>query len=69
MKAFSGVRPEQWANEFATERQQNGAVDDQWVDEFSNLRVNDWAEEFGEQVGEGAFGEDSSNNWAQAYDE
>ncbi|XP_058721953.1 peroxisome biogenesis protein 5 [Vicia villosa] len=69
-KAFSGVRPEQWANEFATERQQIGAVDDQWVDEFSNLRVNDdWAEEFGQQVGEGAFGEDSSNNWAQAYDE
>ncbi|KAL5074480.1 hypothetical protein RYX36_013464 [Vicia faba] len=45
-KAFSGVRPEQWTNESATERQQNRAVDDQWVDEFSNLRVNNWAEEF-----------------------
>jgi peroxin-5 len=58
-----------WANEFANERQQNGAVDDQWVDEFSKLHVNDWADEFGQQVGEGAFGEGSSDNWAQAYDE
>ncbi|KAK2439841.1 putative UDP-N-acetylglucosamine--peptide N-acetylglucosaminyltransferase SPINDLY [Trifolium repens] len=69
-KAFSGVGPEMWANEFANERQQqNGAVDDQWVDEFSKLHVNDWADEFGQQVGEGAFGEGSSDNWAQAYDE
>jgi peroxin-5 len=69
LKAFSGVGPEMWANEFANERQQNGAVDDQWVDEFSKLHVNDWADEFGQQVGEGAFGEGSSDNWAQAYDE
>ena len=68
-KALPGVGPEMWANEFATERQQNGAVDDQWVDEFSKLHVNDWAEEFGQQVGEGAFGEGSSDHWAQAYDE
>jgi peroxin-5 len=69
LKAFSGVGPEMWANEFANERQQHGAVDDQWVDEFSKLHVNDWADEFGQQVGEGAFGEGSSDNWAQAYDE
>ena len=69
MKAYPRAGPELWANEYAIERQQNGAVDDQWVDEFSKLHVNDWAEEFGQQIGEGAFGEGSSDNWAQAYDE
>lgn len=64
-KVYNG--PDQWVNEFTTEGQQHGAVNDQWVDEFSKLHVNDWAEEFGDQVGEGALGE--SDNWAQAYDE
>ncbi|KAJ4829299.1 Peroxisomal membrane signal receptor PTS1 [Turnera subulata] len=61
--------PEQWANEFAAERQQNGAVDDQWVNEFSKLHVNDWVEEFGQQVNDGTLGENSADNWANAYDE
>ncbi|XP_061375213.1 peroxisome biogenesis protein 5 [Gastrolobium bilobum] len=61
--------PDQWANEFTTERQQHGLVDDQWVNQFSKLHVNDWAEEFGQQIGEGAFGENSSDSWAHAYDE
>lgn len=56
-------------NEFTTEREQHGPVDDQWVNEFSKLHVQDWAEEFGRQVGEGALEEDSSDNWANAYDE
>ncbi|KAJ1416997.1 peroxisomal targeting signal 1 receptor [Sesbania bispinosa] len=61
-KVYHG--PDQWVNEFTTGGQQHGAVDDQWVDEFSKLNVNDWAEEFGQQIGEGA-----SDNWAHAYDE
>lgn len=65
-KVYHG--PDQWVNEFTTERQRHGAVDDQWVDEFSKLHVNDWADEFGQQVGEGVFGE-SNDSWAQAYDE
>lgn len=56
-------------NEFASEREQHRSVDDKWIDEFSNLRVNDWAEEFGNQVGEGALGDNSADNWANAYDE
>lgn len=60
--------PDQWANEFSAEREQR-PVDDQWVNEFSKLHVNDWADEFGRQVGEGAFGESSADNWADAYDE
>ncbi|XP_011000400.1 PREDICTED: peroxisome biogenesis protein 5 [Populus euphratica] len=61
--------PDQWAKEFAAEREQSGPVDEQWVNEFSKLHVNDWADEFGRQVGEGAFGESSADNWADAYDE
>lgn len=61
--------PEQWANEFATERGQNGTVDDQWVNEFSKLHVDDWADEFGQQVAEGALGDSTADSWANAYDE
>ncbi|KAL4280556.1 hypothetical protein GQ457_03G022440 [Hibiscus cannabinus] len=60
--------PDQWANEFGAERLQQESVDDQWVNEFSKLHVDDWAEEFGRQVGEGALG-DSSSDWANSYDE
>lgn len=56
----------QWVNEFTSGKQKQ--VDEQWVDEFSNLQVNDWADEFGKQVGEGAFGA-TSEGWADAYDE
>lgn len=65
-KVYHG--PDQWVNEYTTEGQRHGAVDDQWVDEFSKLHVNDWADEFGQQVGEGVFGE-SNDSWAHAYDE
>ncbi|XP_038972790.1 peroxisome biogenesis protein 5-like [Phoenix dactylifera] len=58
---------DKWVDEFAKEHQQQG-VDDQWVDEFSKLHVQDWAEEFGQQVSEGAFGDSSADNWADAYD-
>lgn len=66
---FLSHGPDQWVNEFTTEREQHGSVDDQWVNEFSKLQVHDWAEEFGHQVGEGALGENSADNWANAYDE
>lgn len=62
--------PNQWANEYISEREQHGSVDDQWVNEFSKLHVNDdWAEEFGQQVGQGVFGDGSADDWANAYDE
>nr|GEV76121.1 hypothetical protein [Tanacetum cinerariifolium] len=41
----------------------------QWVDEFSKLQVNNWAAEFGRQVGEGILGDDSADNWDTTYDE
>ncbi|KAK1397822.1 Peroxin-5 [Heracleum sosnowskyi] len=58
--------PAGWVNEFTTAREQQGPVDDQWVSEFSKLHVQDWADEFGRQVGEGLLGDDS---WADTYDE
>lgn len=61
--------PDGWASEFAAERDQHGSVDDQWVNEFSKLHVQDWVEEFGNQVGEGALGENSADNWANGYDD
>ncbi|KAK0600686.1 hypothetical protein LWI29_017459 [Acer saccharum] len=42
--------PDQWVNEFSTEREQHGSVDDQWANEFSKLHVDDWVEEFGQQI-------------------
>ncbi|TYI24656.1 hypothetical protein ES332_A06G250000v1 [Gossypium tomentosum] len=47
----------------------NKSVDDQWVNEFSKLHVDDWAEEFDRQAGEGALGDCSCDNWANSYDE
>ncbi|KAL1814130.1 hypothetical protein ACET3Z_024195 [Daucus carota] len=58
--------PEAWANEFSTK---HGPVNDQWVDEFSKLNVQDWADEFGDQMGKGVLGDSSADNWADAYDE
>ncbi|KAL5729687.1 Peroxisomal membrane signal receptor PTS1 [Ranunculus cassubicifolius] len=60
---------DRWVNEFTGDQAQNGKVDDQWVNEFSKLHVGDWVDEFEQQIGEGALGESSSDNWATAYDE
>ncbi|KAI3456727.1 hypothetical protein Pfo_013390 [Paulownia fortunei] len=61
--------PHGWANEFAAEREQQGLAEDEWVNEFSKLNVNDWSEEFERQVADGVFGDASADNWANAYDE
>ncbi|KAK4778796.1 hypothetical protein SAY86_006324 [Trapa natans] len=61
--------PDQWADEFTAKREQVQSADDQWANEFSKLHMNDWADEFGQQVAEGVFGEGTANDWANAYDE
>lgn len=58
--------PHRWANEFT---EQHGLAENEWVDEFSKLNVNDWSEEFERQVADGVLGDSSANNWANAYDE
>ncbi|XP_044472597.1 peroxisome biogenesis protein 5 isoform X2 [Mangifera indica] len=59
----------QWVDEFAVEQEQHGTVDDQWVNEFSKLHVNDWVEEFGQQVGDASLGDTSADSWVNAYDD
>ncbi|KAM6579120.1 hypothetical protein CsatA_002894 [Cannabis sativa] len=70
---FASRGADRWVNEFASGGEKHASADDQWVDEFSNLQINnesnDWADEFGKQVGEGAFGESSAEAWANAYDD
>ena len=61
--------PHGWANEFATERGQQGSTEDEWANEFSKLNVNDWSDEFERQVTDGVLGDSSGDNWANAYDE
>ncbi|GAB2289314.1 hypothetical protein Dimus_023618 [Dionaea muscipula] len=60
--------PDAWVHEFS-DGGKHGSAEDQWVNEFSKLHVQDWAEEFGNQVGGGVIGEDTSDSWAAAYDE
>ncbi|KAM7269429.1 hypothetical protein ACFE04_024926 [Oxalis oulophora] len=60
--------PDQWVNEFTTEREQPGPVDDQLVNEFSELHVNDWVDEFGDQFAD-SLEDTGADNWANAYDE
>ncbi|KAG2579656.1 peroxisome biogenesis protein 5-like isoform X5 [Panicum virgatum] len=56
---------DKWASEFASEHNQ-GALNDNWVDEFSKLNVTDeWAEEFSG----GGFGESSADPWADEFQE
>lgn len=61
--------PHGWANEFAAEREQHGGTENEWVNEFSKLNVNDWSDEFERQVADGVLGDTSADNWANAYDE
>ncbi|GAB2210413.1 hypothetical protein Drorol1_Dr00015679 [Drosera rotundifolia] len=59
-------QPESWVREFAGGKQET--AEDQWVDEFSKLHMQDWADEFGNQLGS-AIRDDTSDGWASAYDE
>lgn len=43
--------------------------ENEWVDEFSRLNVNDWSEEFERQIADGTLDDTSADNWANAYDE
>ncbi|KAJ0986981.1 hypothetical protein J5N97_005337 [Dioscorea zingiberensis] len=55
-----------WANEFASERILQ-KVEDQWVSEFSNLHIQDWADEFGQQFNGDVSGEGLADDWADSY--
>ncbi|KAK9050691.1 hypothetical protein SSX86_030339 [Deinandra increscens subsp. villosa] len=50
---------DKWVDDFATERTHHVLVDEKWVNEFSMLEVNDWANEFGRQIPGGRFNSES----------
>nr|AAX11256.1 peroxisomal targeting signal 1 receptor short form [Oryza sativa Japonica Group] len=54
---------DKWASEFSTEYNQGG-LNENWIDEFSKMRVDDeWAEEFSG----GTFGESSADPWVDEF--
>ncbi|CAM8985331.1 unnamed protein product [Rhodiola kirilowii] len=63
------IGPDGWATQFTAELGQHESSDDQWVNEFSKLNVQDWADEFSNQVESGVFEDNATENWALAYDE
>lgn len=62
------MRPDNWANEFATTDPGMLGSKDGWVDEFSKLGVKDWADEFGDQLAQGSLGDGTSSEWVDSYD-
>ncbi|XP_011628211.1 peroxisome biogenesis protein 5 isoform X2 [Amborella trichopoda] len=68
---FAGELPHTenaWIREFANEQQQRGNTEDQWVNEFSKLHLQDWGDEFHDQMSKGAFGDGPTDHWADEYD-
>lgn len=61
-------RGDTWANEFARTRPEAVSTSDGWVDEFSRLGVKDWADEFGDQMSKGVFGDEANSEWLDSYD-
>ncbi|KAH9616633.1 hypothetical protein KSS87_003213 [Heliosperma pusillum] len=59
---------DKWVNEFTAGNKYEVASADTWVDDFSKLNVQDWAEEFGNQADSAAWDE-STDSWAASYDE
>lgn len=56
---------DKWVSEFSSQHNQ-GALNENWVDEFSKLNVTDeWAEEFSG----GGLGESSADPWADEFQE
>ena len=55
---------ENWVDEYT---QQGTSDKEGWIDEFSKLDVNDWADEFGDQF-KNAVNEDINNGWLDDYD-
>lgn len=59
---------DKWVNEFTAANKHEVAPSDTWVEDFSKLNVQDWAEEFGNQA-EAVAWDESTDSWAASYDE
>lgn len=56
-----------WAREFATDQVHHGLIEDQWVNELSKLLLQDWGEQFIQQVNE-VFSDTAADEWANSFD-
>ncbi|KAG9448887.1 hypothetical protein H6P81_008852 [Aristolochia fimbriata] len=56
-----------WADEFANEQVHQGPADEQWVNEFSKLHLQDWGDEFEQQANEGILGRGEADDWADNF--
>ncbi|XP_068637193.1 peroxisome biogenesis protein 5-like [Aristolochia californica] len=56
-----------WADEFTKEQVHHGPADEQWANEFTKLHLQDWGEEFGQQVNEGTLGGAEADEWVDNF--
>ncbi|CAM6083412.1 unnamed protein product [Calypogeia fissa] len=60
-------RGDTWANEFSRD-QEGPSTSDDWVNDFARLQVQDWADEFSDQVANNAYGDGSHHSWLDSYE-
>lgn len=60
-------RGDTWANEFERTRTTALSTSDGWIDEFANLGVKDWADEFNDQANR-TLGDETNSEWLDSYD-
>ncbi|BBN18341.1 peroxin-5 [Marchantia polymorpha subsp. ruderalis] len=61
-------RGDRWGDEFARRHQEAPSTSDDWVNDFSRLHVQDWADEYAEQVAKNPYGDGSHESWLDSYD-
>jgi len=54
---------------FASADHEPVGTTDSWVDDFSRLGVKDWSDEYGAQNAEGVFGDGTSSEWVDSYEQ
>ncbi|XP_057831950.1 peroxisome biogenesis protein 5 [Cryptomeria japonica] len=59
---------ETWVDEYVQGKEARQEPDEAWVNEFSKMHVQDWAEDFSDQVSKGVFEESSADGWADTYE-
>lgn len=61
-------RGDTWIDEYNHPQNQEASTNERWVDEFSKLNMQDWADEFGDQFSNSMLNEDMSSNWLDSYE-
>ncbi|KAL2607658.1 hypothetical protein R1flu_026231 [Riccia fluitans] len=61
-------RGDVWAGEFARRNQEAPSTSDDWVNDFSRMHVQDWADEYADQIAKNPYGDGSHESWLDSYD-